>query len=183
MEKSENFVRRNFESELIEVQKRNSPKTLISIFEETLIYKYSEDGFESLNELLRKTKGKSNSEFGTHLISSLAKLPNYKGFAFRGVNLSKAELERYKRHLDSGRPLKEYAFISASKSRLISMAFRGNCLFRIWSKTGKSIEEYAKFGSGNSQNEQEVLFINNTSFKINGIIKEDGYILITMTEI
>lgn len=77
----------------------------------------------------------------------------------------------------------EYAFVSATKSRMVAMQYKGpsrhspNCLFRIYSKTGKEIEKVAKFG------EQEVLTAPGKNFVVLGIDKELDYSLITMEEI
>ncbi len=38
--------------------------SILSLEERTLIYKYSEDGYENLNISLRKSLGKNNTEFG-----------------------------------------------------------------------------------------------------------------------
>ena len=62
--------------------------SVLSLEERTLIYKYSEDGYEGLNSMLRKSQGKSNTEFGKLLDNTLKKLPNYKGLVYRSVNLS-----------------------------------------------------------------------------------------------
>ena len=63
------------------------------------------------------------------------------------------------------------------------MAFGAKYLFRMWSKRGKSIEEFAKFGIGSPQNEFEVLFSNNSKYKVTEIRRESSYTLITMFEI
>lgn len=166
-----------------EVKSRKRLSSRLDIYEETIIYKYSVDGYEDLNELLRRTSGNRNSQFGRFLRASLQKLPNYIGLVYRAANLNKAELNRYQKHLRTGELLNEYSFVSSSRSRVIAMAFGANCLFRIWSKSGKSIEEYAKFGIANAQNELEVLFLNNCRFKVVDISNESEYTLITMFEV
>lgn len=113
----------------------------INLYEMSIIYKYSVDGFEGVNEYLRKKKGEIMPEFGKFLTSVLNKLPNFEGLVFRSANLTKSEIKRYQTALVNNELLKEYSFISTSKSRLIAMAFNGNVLFRIYSRTGKEIEK------------------------------------------
>ena len=62
------------------------------------------------------------------------------------------------------------------------MAFNGNVLFRLYSRSGKEIEKIAKFGTSNPQNEKEVLFKPNSRFKMLEITQETNYSLITMEE-
>lgn len=97
---------------------------------------------------------------------------------YRKVYLTANELKRYQNAFKNDTQIKEYAFISTSKSRLNAMHFPGNCLFRIHSKTGKEIEKIAKFDI-----EKEILFRPNINFKVLEIGKEDNYTLITMEEI
>ena len=179
----EKYVNKYLSTELQSVTKRNYSRTYISVFEETIIYKYTEDGYEDVNELLRKSRGQKNSKFGKLLKKSLLKLPKHSGLVYRGVAMTMTEFLRYKKYLASGKPLKEYSFVSTSKLRHTAMAFGATHLFRIWSKSGRSVEEYAKFGIRNFQNEFEVLFVNNSRFNVTEIRKESGYTLITMFEI
>lgn len=99
------------------------------------------------------------------------------------VNLSSTELEKYVEAYTSNRAVSEPTFVSASKSRLTAMAFNGNTLFRIFSKTGKAIEKIAKFGVHNPPNEKEVLFRPNRAFRILEIEEELSRTIITMEEV
>ena len=155
----------------------------LDIYEKAIIYKYSEDGYENLNATLRKSKGKTLPEFGKFLTRVLNKLPNFDGLVYRSANLTKQEIKRYTDALKNNELLKEYTFVSTSKSRLTAMAFSGNVLFRIYSQTGKEIENIAKFGKYNPPNEKEVLFKSNRDFRILEISKETAYTLITMEEV
>lgn len=64
----------------------------LSTHEKTLVFKYSLDAYEDLNESLRAGK---ESEFELYLNYVLEKLPNVKDVVYRGCVLSKAQIERY----------------------------------------------------------------------------------------
>ena len=128
-------------------------------------------------------KGEEINDFGTYLNSSLNKLQRFEELVYRGVNLSKTELNRYINSFNKNLLVTEFSFISTSKSRLIAMSFNGNVLFRIFSRTGKDIEKITKFGINGPYNEKEVLFHTNRKFRILDIKKEIAYSLITMEEI
>lgn len=153
------------------------------MFEKALILKYSNDGFENLNEQLRNSAGENNSEYGKLLESCLNKLNNFEGLVYRGANLTDLELNRYIEANTTNEPLKEFAFISASKSRLIAMEFRGNALFRIYSRSGKEVEKIAMHGVYGAPNEKEVLFKPNTQFNVLEVRQQVDYSLITLEEI
>lgn len=160
MTELEEYALKNLEGEIseIKVSNRNSELNQLNIYEKAIIYKYSRDGFDELNEILRKSKGEKINEFGNYLNYSLNKLESYEGLVYRGVNLSNSELDRYLNSFKTNSLLREYSFTSTSKSRLIAMSFNGNVLFRMFSKTGKSIEKITKFGLSGYPNEKEVLF-------------------------
>ena len=162
---------------------RNTEVPELTIYEKSIVYKYSEDGYETVNEILRDSKGKENTEFGKLLNIVLDKLPSFDGLVYRSANLTTLELQRYSEALKTKDSLKEYSFISTSKSRLTAMAFNGNVLFRMYSRSGKEIEKIAKFGPSDPPNEKEVLFKFNRKFKVLEIKEETNYSLITMEEI
>jgi len=56
--------------------------------------------------------------------------------------------------------------LSCSKKLSIANKFKKNIIFIINSSTGRSVEEIAKWGTGDSQNEYEVLFDKNSYFQI-----------------
>lgn len=132
---------------------------------------------------LKLQKGNNTTEFGILLEHCLTKLPDFEGLVYRGANLTRNELKKYKYGAETGNPVTEPTFVSTSKSRLIAMQFGANTLFRIYSRKGKEIEKIAKFGKYNPPNEKEVLFRPNSSFKILEKRKEGSYTLITMEEI
>lgn len=133
----------------------------LTVYEKAIIFKYSEDGYEDLNEKLRLSEGKDISAFGILLDECLKKLPDYQRRVYRGVNLNKYDLNRYLEAFQNNTFVTESFFISASESQLASRMFGRNVQFQIISKTGKSIREIAKF-----EDEKEVLFRYNTSFEI-----------------
>lgn len=185
MTELEKYSNKNLKSEISEIQtsNRNSELNQLTIYEKAIIYKYSNDGFESLNEILRKSKGKKINALGNYLNFSLNKLPNFDGLVYRGAHLSKTELNRYINAFKKNSLITEYSFISSSKSRLIAMSFKGNVLFRMFSRTGKDIEKITKFGISGYPNEKEILFRSNRIFRILDITNESTYMLITMEEV
>jgi hypothetical protein len=185
MDEIEEYTKKYLSRELQEVERSERVNELLelSIYEKTCIFKYSLDAYETLNENLRISKGINNSEFGIVLEQCLAKLADFDGLVYRGVNLSPGELDKYRNGLIDDQPITEYPFISTSKSRMVAMEFRANVLFRIYSKFGKEIEKIAKYGLYNAQNEKEVLFKPNSIFNVLEITKESDYTLITLEEV
>lgn len=162
---------------IIESTKRIDELLILNVFEKAIIYKYSNDGYENLNEILRN-ESQNNSEFGLLLEKCLNKLPNYTGLVYRGVFLNQEEKNKYLLAMTNNSPIIENTFVSTTKSRLIAMGF-GTTLFRIYSKSGKEIEKIATFGLHNPPSEQEVLFKPNKSFRVLEV-QDD---LITLEEI
>ncbi len=136
----------------------------LSIYEKAIIFKYSDDGYENLNEQLRVSKGVKNNFFGKVLDESLKKLPDFIEFVYRGVELNKSELEHYKACFEKKKFVTEHSFFSTSKNKAEAYKWckgKYGVLFQILSKHGKAIETVSKHFS-----EREVLFRLNTSFKI-----------------
>lgn len=185
MNKAERYAKDYLQQEIreIEISERNNELPQLSLYEKAVIYKYSEDGYEGVNELLRTYKGSKSTNFGIAVDYCLSKLNSFSGLVYRCVELTPFELKQYAHAYQTGKPIKEFAFISTSKSRLIAMGYNKNTLFVILSKTGKEIEKIAKFGIHNPSNEKEVLFKAGRSFNVVGITKEGKQTLITMREI
>lgn len=185
MSEIETYAKSNLTAEILVIESTNRKNEYpqLTTYDKAVIYKYSDDGFKDINEELRKSKGKTFSAFARHLTNALKKLPDYDGLVYRKVHLTKQELTMYRNALKNNKPLKEFTFISTTKSRLIAMNFAGtttyapNCLFRIQTKTGKEIDKIAKF------DEKEVLLFPNTTFRVLDLRKEINYTLITMEEI
>lgn len=181
----EKYSKENLTHEMLEITNsiRNNHLPELTLYEKAIIYKYTNDGFEEINELLRNFKGNKNNVFGRFLNRSLSKLPNFEGLVYRAAQLSKLELDRYVIAFKDNSIIKEFTFVSTSKSRLIAMAYRGNVVFRISSRTGKDIEKISKFGEYGFSNEKEVLFRSNRNFKVLEVTEESDYTLITMEEV
>ena len=177
------YVDKHLSKELMEVKTshRANEYPELNIYEKTIIYKYTEDGYETLNSALRK--GLQMSELGIHLIHSLNKLPNYRLLCYRAVEMSEKELGKYYDSLQNNTTIVEKSFLSCSKSRAIALAFCQSLLFVILSKQGKDIEKIAKFGIHSGQNEKEVLFKPNSKFRVLQITNENNRITITLEEI
>ena len=179
------YVVEKLSRELEEVKQKRPGRVedILSIEEQTLIYKYTEDGYEELNRSLRTNNGANISEFGKYLDTTLSSLPNQEGLVHRAVNLTHAELKRYRDAKENNSILVEYSFVSASKSKFIAFQFGKSCRFTIISRHGKDIEAFAKYGSEHVQNEKEILFRPNTPFKVINLISGEDYTLIILEEV
>ncbi len=155
----------------------------LTVYEKAIIFKYSEDGYLDLNERLRKSEGEDISEFGILLDECLRKLPEYQDVVYRGVILTDTELERYRLAFNDNETLREYFFVSSSKSRSKAYEWcskRNKVLFEIFSFKGKSVEFSSKYPA-----EKEILFRYNSDFWVEDFIfdEERNLYLITKTEI
>jgi hypothetical protein len=168
----EDFVKANLDRELNEInatfRKKEIPE--LNIYEKALIFKYSEDGYRSVNKYLRSNDGKNPNDFAQFLSDALSKLPDYKSLCYRTADLSKKDLKIYENALKENKSVREPTFVSCSKSKNLACYFRPfNTLFIIYSKRGKEIEKIAKFGINSGQNEEEILFSANSKFIVLGI--------------
>jgi ADP-ribosyltransferase exoenzyme len=155
----------------------------LTVYEKAIIFKYSEDGYFDLNEKLRLSEGKDISDFGIHLDECLSKMRDYQDVVYRGITLTDSELERYRLSFNDNEPLREYFFVSSSKSRLKAYEWcnkRNKVLFEIFSFKGKVVEFASKYPA-----EKEILFRYNSDFWIEDFIfdEERNLYLITKTEI
>lgn len=180
----ENFVEQNLVIELEEVRKHQygSNTSILDDFEKTLIYNYTFDGFEELNETLR-TGG--TNDYEDLLNTTLDKLYDYQGLVYRGVELEDSEIQVYQEALDNDVPVTELSFVSTSKLRYLCFPYSGfSTLFRIMSKTGKEIEDISFYGTNSisDQNEQEVLFKSKTQFRVLEISEVDSKTFIDLEE-
>lgn len=145
---------------------------LLTEYEKAVIYKYSENGYEEVNEKLRLNQGQSLPDFAQFLDDSLAKLPNYEGVVYRGEDLSKTQAEIYIKAYENVEIITKTQFFSTSLRKEIAYMF-GKTSVKIYSKTGKMIEHIANFGINDSQNEREVLFRCNTDFEVVEILLDE----------
>jgi hypothetical protein len=168
-----------------------SDSEILTKEEIAVIYGYSEDRSEGLNEQLQRDLGEIKTEFGKELNAILGKIPNFGGLVFKGASINKSKLAIYENASENSTPVIEHTFYSTSKSELIAKAFMKNSrtdvrvLFVIYSKFGKDIEKYSKWDSSSGQNEKEVLFRPNSSFQVLNIDKDEtkDFITITLNEI
>lgn len=154
----------------------------LTIYEKALIYNYSYVGYEDLNEHLRKSKGKTDILYSKLLNKCLNKLPDFEGLVYRCATLSDTELNRYIDAEKQNKPIIEHSFVSTSKSELTAFAYGKNTQFFIYSKTGKEIEKFAKFGLYNPSNEKEVLFKPGRTFNVLEVTKRGNFTLVIMEE-
>jgi len=181
----EDYVTAELATELKEIENsgRGTCSLPLSKYERAIIYKYSSDGYESLNEILRN--GNQMPSFGKFLNDCLIKLPNYEGICYRSIKTTKSSLDKYYKALEANTFIVEKGFLSCSRSKLLALYFSNSPLFIIKSKYGKDIEKIAKFGVYGipGQNEKEVLFRNDSKFKVLDISEEKDRITILLEEI
>ena len=157
--------------------------------EVAVIYAYTEDMYEPLNERLRRNLGQLDTEFGKELDRILAKLPNFEGIIFRGTSLTRRCLTVYEEAFKNYTPITEHAFLSTSRVESTAKMYMRTSredyrvLFIILCKQGKNIEQYSKYGTLSGQDEREILFRANSQFEIVDIDKSNTSIVITLNEI
>ncbi len=144
------------------------------------VNKYTGDFFVDINFYLRNG-GEPKEEFFERykkvMNSALDKLESYKGYVFRGSDLSSEIINKYKKAAETGEPYTENHYLSTSKDR--EKSFDRNTKYKILSKNGKQIEELSFF-----LEEKEVLFKEGTQFKILKVyVDEQGFNRIEMEEI
>lgn len=162
----------------------------LSAAEKAVLYHYTEDGYEALNATLHAHPRAALPELGRALVTILTKLPPYAEAAYCGVHLSPRELQFYRACARSATPVHWPAFLSTSLRARMAMRFLRtepkNCLVVIQSKTGRLIEEVAKWGIHGlapGQNEAEVLFAPQTTFDVLAVVDEPDYTRITLDEL
>lgn len=169
------------ELKIVQNSHRQSLLTELNIYEKSVIYKYTSDGYEDLNSRLRE--GLGINEFGKHLTQALEKLPDYTLLCYRATKVSGDSIEKYISAMKKETIITEKSFLSCSKSKYIALAFSSSPLFVILSKRGKDIEKIAKFGIESGQNEKEILFKPNSKFRVLNIKEEHKRVTITLEEV
>ncbi len=71
----EEYANEYLEKEIRIVERFNNVYPFLTVHEKAIIYRYTDDGFQSLNEQLIISKGKNISEFVIHLNSLLDNIP------------------------------------------------------------------------------------------------------------
>ncbi len=178
MSETEKYVRRYLKNELAEVQQSpiSDLENGLTIFEKTLIYYYTKDGYRKINKSLRKGRTSKVSEL---LGSVLSKLPDHLSLVHRTAYLENRQLNGYRNAFQKGLVILDRGFISASKSILIGRAMpKFNAKFQISTRSGKSIKEFSF-----SPNEEEILIMSGTSFQVVDVIKKGNYLLIKLEKI
>lgn len=191
MEKSEVqlFVESNFNNQLQEflTKKLGQGITSLDDYQKTLIYDYTKNGHETLNDQLLSGKvDERHSYYCGFLNEALDDLFDLEGIVFRGVNLSENQIDRYRTAKENNDIIVEPAFTSTSTSNLVAEGYsKGKVIFEIISLHGKLIEDISYYGSTNpASNEKEVLFKSETKFKVLNIeTKENGSTLIILKEV
>ena len=171
------YANEYLEKEIRIVERFNDVYSFLTVHEKAIIYKYTEDGYESLNEQLRISNGLNISEFGVHLKNALENIPSEYNLAYRGVNLSKAQLNSYWNAFQTDEIIEEHSFISASLNENLAWAF-GKVRFTILSRNWKNISLIAKH-----LDEKEVVLCYSKKFKVLSYDSENGYYEITLEEI
>lgn len=178
MNSTETFVKQRLPDFLREVERKEIGKDVeeLNIYEKTLIYYYSVEGYDQLNEDLRDGKG---NEYAEHLNHALEKLPDYEGIVFRGSPLDVWEIDVYRKAYSHDTEVTELAFMSCSISVYVAQQFsKGKVIFSIASKTGKQVQQLSFHGY-----EKEVLFQSQCRFKVVEIHDTDNMTTIYLREI
>ncbi len=110
------------------------------------------------------------------LSTALAKLPDYTGEVYRGVDVNDSELAEAAVFYHPGNVVTERAFTSAAENRF--GAFPGRLRLEIISKTGKSLKGYSA-----AVMENEVLFDQGTQFKVSEARWHGGALHVKLEEL
>lgn len=153
--------------------------------EKALLYHYTANGSTAINQSLRASQGVPADTLTQGLVAAAQKMPLYEGSAFSAAHLSLTELSRLRTVFTGGTPQTAQhftwpAFLSASRSVLVAerhLNYTGpprphNCLFQISSLRGRAVELLSHYGPNGYDpydNEQEILFLPATTFRIVGI--------------
>lgn len=183
MKNLKKYVQTHLKTELDIIRNSETANTLpeLSLEEKAIIYKYTNDGYY-VNETLRESHGEKSLPFANHLNTALSKLPSYNSVVYRGLEFTSSRLEKYRVAFKKNEPIIEHSFTSTSANRRIALQY-GTLILRIFSKTGKFIENISKFGIDSPLNEREVLFTKGTQFFVLDIKDETPYFIITLEEI
>lgn len=164
------------------------PKELTETDVQSIEY-YTKNGYKQINGQL--ISGQNNKPETTRAINrlneALEKIPNYEGTVYRGDSFdSDNKWFSFLNSIKNKEVFTYKGFMSTSEEKDVTQGFDtifdGAAIFKINSKTGKSIKDFS-----DNYNELEVLFKPNTSFRIDDWdwINEDRRkkMIVTLTEI
>lgn len=161
-----------------------------------VIHHYTRNGgnYRQLSKQMEKgTLTDFNSAAQTLITQGLEKLPTYQGSVYRGMIIKRKEFERVFGGV--GVVVKQNRFVSSSKDMNVAFKFatkkqekmRRNevqVFIKIEGKNGRDISQISEFnGNFVSENQQEVLFTNNTPFHIDRLEDKGDVIWLYMTEL
>jgi len=95
----------------------------LTVAEKALLYHYSEDGYEALNDGLHTHPGPNDSLLGKGLVAALKKLSPYEGQVLSGVWLRASELQFYRGCALTATPVQWPAFLSTTLKPGMAMQF------------------------------------------------------------
>ena len=157
--------------------KSREKKYELSKDEKYAINKYI--GFDSYtyNEKLRNNIDltKEEEKILNNLDSALSKMPKYEGNVTRSVSVSSNDIDYFLKNYKVGSIVKHKAYTSTTKGDIYNPDARVQ--MNIVSKNGRDITKYNK-------EEQEILFIRNSKFKVKKVdTNDDFYVRIELEEI
>ncbi len=135
-----------------------------------------------------------NSAAQTFITQGLEKLPTYQGSVYRGMIIKRKEFERVFGG-GKGDVIQQNRFISSSHDVDVALEFatkkqstmkknKIQVIFEIKSQNGRDIERISEYnGNFVSENQKEVLFLNNTSFEIEDTKQVGNVVWVKLMEI
>ncbi|RZJ91146.1 MAG: hypothetical protein EOO60_08275 [Hymenobacter sp.] len=161
-------------------------------------YTHSHECANAIKKPIAEAAGVISEPSGLWLRAALNKLPPYNGPVYSAEQWPADTLLLLHQRQAAGEPLGTLAgvpwpnFMSSSISRkiaerhLFDNLHRKNCLLTVLSRAGRYIEALSRYGSNGQHgidNEQEVLFLPNTSFRVVDIRQKTSYSEIKLIEL
>ena len=156
----------------------------------TAIYHYTRNGgnYRQLNKQMEK------GTLADFITQGLEKLSTYQGSVYRGMIIKRKEFERVFGG-GKGDVIQQNRFISSSHDVDVALEFatkkqstmkknKIQVIFEIKSQNGRDIERISEYnGNFVSENQKEVLFLNNTSFEIEDTKQVGNVVWVKLMEI
>jgi hypothetical protein len=178
---------------IFEVLYKDVTAEVLSPEEFSALTDYMENWYDTINSELRSgVPSKEVLDMTSKVRSAMDKLAWYQQNTYRGTCLADVFYKEYSRQ---GNTVSDPGFMSTSKSKEIGMDFTSEgpdgckpCLFVVNGFSGADISKFAKehFGEDSLQyEEEEVLFKNNTKFKVGSVtpIEDKWYGKITQIQL